>query len=77
FSVQPIAEAKLRLKKFMGDQELMEAPSQDIVSGMGGVINEVAEYKNYKNAIGYTFRFFSTEMVKNENIRLLKVDGIY
>ena len=64
-------------EKFMGDQELMEAPSQDVVSGMGGVINEVSEYKNYKNAIGYTFRFFSTEMVKNENIRLLKVDGIY
>ena len=65
------------IERFMGTQALMEAPTQDIASGMGGVINQVAEYKNYRNAIGYTFRFYSTEMVKNDNIRLLKVDGVY
>lgn len=65
------------VEKFMGNQALMEAPTEDIASGMGGIISQVAEYKNYRNAIGYTFRFYSTEMVKNDNIRLLKVDGIY
>jgi phosphate transport system substrate-binding protein len=65
------------IERFMGKQALMEAPTQDIASGMGGIINQVAEYKNYKNALGYTFRFYSTEMVKNDNIRLLKVDGGY
>lgn len=65
------------IERFMGTQELMEAPTQDVASGMGEVINQVAEYKNYRNAIGYTFRFYSTEMVKNDNIRLLKVDGVY
>lgn len=65
------------IENFMGDRALMEAPSQDIAAGMGGVIHEVSEYKNYNNAIGYTFRFFSTEMVKNKNIRLLEVDGVY
>lgn len=55
----------------------MEALTQDVESGMGDVFNEVAEYKNHKNAIGYTFRFFSTEMVKNEKIRLLEGDGVY
>ena len=63
--------------KFMGRVPLMEAPTEDVVAGMGGVISEVSEYKNYRNAIGYTFRFFSTEMVKNDNIRLLEVDGVY
>jgi len=63
--------------KFMGREPLMEAPTDDIVTGMGGVIREVAEYKNYRNAIGYTFRFFSTEMVRNEDIRLLAVDGVF
>ncbi|WP_036660302.1 extracellular solute-binding protein [Paenisporosarcina sp. FSL H8-0542] len=37
----------------------------------------MTEYKNHKNVIGYTFRFFFTEMVKNKNIRLLEVDGVH
>jgi phosphate transport system substrate-binding protein len=62
---------------FMGREPLMKAPTDDIVTGMGGVISEVAEYKNYRNAIGYTFRFFSTEMVRNKDIRLLAVDEVF
>ncbi|WP_019412870.1 PstS family phosphate ABC transporter substrate-binding protein [Paenisporosarcina sp. TG20] len=65
------------IERFMGTQTLMEAPTQDIELGMGGVINQVAEYKNYRNALGYTFRFYSTGMVRNDNIRLFKVDGVY
>nr|WP_234447859.1 substrate-binding domain-containing protein [Viridibacillus soli] len=64
------------LQKLMGDTPIMQAPSEDIASGMGGIINEVAQYKNYKNAIGYTFRYYSTEMVKNDQIKLLEIEGI-
>lgn len=64
------------LQNLMGNVPLMEAPTEDVVSGMGGIISEVAEYKNYKNAIGYTFRYYSTEMVKNKEIKLLPIDGI-
>ena len=56
------------LENLMGDTTIMEAPSEDIATGMGGIINEVSQYKNFKNAIGYTFRFYSTEMVGNEKI---------
>jgi len=31
-----------------------------------GIINWVAVYKNFPDAIGYSFLFFSTEMVKIE-----------
>lgn len=64
------------LEHLMGERPLMEAPTEDIVTGMGGIINEVSQYKNYKNAIGYTFRFYSTEMVQNKEIKLLEIDGI-
>lgn len=46
------------------------------MSLMGTVIGEVSDYKNHKNAIGYTFRYYSTQMVKNNRIRLLSVDGV-
>ena len=64
------------LQYLMGDMPIMEAPTEDIVSGMGGIIHEVAQYKNYKNAIGYTFRYYSTEMVGNDEIKLLNIDDI-
>lgn len=64
------------VQSLMGDTPLMEAPTEDVATGMGGIINEVSKYKNYKNAIGYTFRFYSTEMVRNNRIKLLEIDGV-
>lgn len=64
------------LQYLMGDIPIMEAPIDDIVTGMGGIIREVAQYKNYKNAIGYTFRYYSTEMVGNDEIKLLKINDV-
>ncbi|MGE7980742.1 PstS family phosphate ABC transporter substrate-binding protein [Psychrobacillus sp. NPDC093200] len=64
------------LQNLMGETPLMEAPTEDIVNAMDGIIEEVAQYKNYKNAIGYTFRYYSNEMVKNDQIKLLNINGI-
>ncbi|MGG3492167.1 hypothetical protein ABES19_20440 [Brevibacillus choshinensis] len=64
------------LEKVMGTYPLMPAPEDDIASGMGGIISRTADYKNYDNAIGYSFLYFATEMVQNGNIRLLEVDGV-
>ncbi len=54
---------------------IMDPPVEDIASLMGTVIDRVSDYKNYNNAIGYTFRYYSTEMTKNNAIRLLSVNG--
>lgn len=64
------------LVRFMGETPLMTPPTEEIIGGMGGIIEFVADYKNYKNAIGYSFRFYSSEMVKNDQIRLLSINGI-
>lgn len=64
------------LQAFMEETPIMEAPTEDVATGMGGIISEVSQYKNYKNAIGYTFRFYSTGMVQNNKIKLLEIDGV-
>ncbi|MCM3710409.1 PstS family phosphate ABC transporter substrate-binding protein [Sporosarcina luteola] len=64
------------LRKFMGLTPIMKPPTEDVMSLMGTVIGEVSDYKNHKNAIGYTFRYYSTQMVKNNRIRLLSVNGV-
>lgn len=64
------------LLKVMGDVPVMEAPVENVEAGMGGIIEEVAEYRNHKNAIGYTFRFYGQEMVGNNKIKYLAIDGV-
>jgi phosphate transport system substrate-binding protein len=64
------------LIKVMNGIPLMDPPSEDIVSAMGGIIKETTNYKNRTNAIGYSFRHFSQEMVHNGKIKNIAVNGI-
>lgn len=64
------------LINFMGDTPIMDPPSKDIVSGMGGIIRETSNYQNRPNAIGYSFRHFSEEMVQNGKIKNIAVNGV-
>ncbi len=65
------------LLRLMADKKLMSPPKEDVIGGMGGIITKTADYRNYKNAIGYSFRFYSTQMVKNKQIKLLSINGVY
>lgn len=64
------------LQRLMGDQKLMDAPSEDVHEGMGGIIEQTASYRNHKNAIGFSFRFYATEMVGEHAIKLLQVNEV-
>ena len=64
------------LQKLMAGLPLMEPEEEDRIAGMGGIIREVASYRNYKNAIGFSFRYYATEMVRNGEIRLLALNGV-
>ena len=64
------------LVKLMGDKELINPIEENVIGGMGGIISKTADYKNYKNAIGYSFRYYSQEMVNNNQIKLLNIEGI-
>ena len=64
------------LQKIMGTTPIMPPLKEDRLGGMGGIINDVAGYRNYQEAIGFSFRFFSTEMFRNGEIKLLSIDGV-
>ncbi|WP_223702372.1 PstS family phosphate ABC transporter substrate-binding protein [Sutcliffiella deserti] len=64
------------LRKVMGTKRLMDAPKDQRVTGMGGIIEETLDYENRKNAIGFSFRFFSESMVQNNKIKHLKINGM-
>ena len=60
----------------MGEIPIMNPPLSLISNPMIGIIDEVATYRNHGNAIGYSFLFYTTEMVNNGEIKLLSIDGV-
>jgi phosphate transport system substrate-binding protein len=62
--------------KVMKGLELPPPLLEETSGNMGGIIIRVADYRNYSSAIGYSFRFFATDMSPNQNIKLLAVDGV-
>jgi len=64
------------LEKIMGEAPIMTPLKEDVPEGMGGIIEQVADYRNYDNSIGFSFRFFATGMKANPDIKLLAINGI-
>ena len=64
------------LQKLMGDTPIMPPLKEDRLGGMGDIINDTANYRNYNAALGFSFRYYSTEMLRNNQIKLLSVDGV-
>ena len=80
-SIRPFQRAEnsgsqTALQNLMAGLPLMEPEERDRIGGMGGIISEVASYKNYKNAIGFSFRYYATEMEAEDEIRLLALNGV-
>jgi len=64
------------LQRIMGDIPLMKPPQEDVYDLMSGIYQAVSNYKNYKNAVGYSFLFYITEMVSDNEVKLLSINGV-
>jgi phosphate transport system substrate-binding protein len=66
----------IMLAEVMGDTPMATPLMEEVAAGMSGVIDQVAGYRNYSGAIGYSFRWYATEMDPNPRIKLLAIDGV-
>ena len=64
------------LEFIMDGIPIMNPPVDRISVGMGMIIDEVAAYRNHGNAIGFSFLFFTTEMINSNEIKLLSIEGV-
>ncbi len=64
------------LVRLMGDTPIIEPTTQTAVGGMGGIIEEVADFKNKSTSIGFSFRFYVEGIIKNPDIKMIAIDGI-
>ena len=60
----------------MKNVRMISPQETEVASMMEGMIKVVAEYRNTNNAIGYTFRYYATQMNDDKNIKLLAINGI-
>ncbi|TVR45251.1 MAG: hypothetical protein EA402_04770 [Planctomycetota bacterium] len=64
------------LEALMGDVPLQAAPSERTVGMMGGIVDRVSDYRNYANALGYSFLYFASSMIEGAQVRFLPIDGV-
>lgn len=62
--------------RFMNGVKLKEPIKNENVDSMALIVDDVADYKNYNNSIGYSFRYYAEDIIANQNVKLLSVDGI-
>ena len=64
------------LIRFMAETPIMDAPTEQVNDFMVGIIDQVSDYKNKTNSIGFSFRYYMEGIIKNPNVKMLKIDGI-
>ncbi len=64
------------LSKVMQGLRMREPLESEQVRGMGGLVRRVANYQNLTNALGYSFRYYASQMDNLEDLRLLSVEGV-
>ena len=76
FQRNPGSGSQSMLERFMDGNEIMEAPTEQINDLMSGIIEDVSDYKNKSNSIGFSFRYYVEGIIQNPDIKIIAIDGI-
>ena len=66
----------LFLKLAMGDTTPMDAPTEMRPGTMGELVDQIADYDDSVDAIGYSMFYYATEMYLKSTVKLLGIDGV-
>lgn len=64
------------LEKIMAGTPIAPPLKERVSDGMGTILTQTAEYRNKNSAIGFSFRFYTLEMMRNDKLKLISIDGI-
>jgi len=56
--------------------DMMEAPTAQVVAGMGRLVDVIAGYENGPESIGYTYKYYVDRLYTDPNIKILKINDI-
>ena len=74
---EPNSGSQTAMEQLVMKDKPMTPPIKTMIkTGMGMLIDSVAEYKNESAAIGYTYYYYINNLYKNDNIKVLQINGI-
>ena len=72
----PGSGSQSQFLKFMGNVKPADPPRSEVNDLMVGIITEVADYKNSKGAIGFSFRYYLETIINRKDIKMISVNGV-
>lgn len=73
---QASGSQSLFIKLLMQDVAPMDAPSELMPTEMGMLIDQLAEYNNSANALGFSVFYYASYMYQQPGLRIISVDGV-
>jgi phosphate transport system substrate-binding protein len=62
--------------RVMGNMPMAPPLQEEFRILMGAIVADVADYRNYGNAIGFSFRYYVEGLFKHDGVKLLKINGV-
>ena len=60
----------------MKDKKMIEPVKTEVISGMGAMLEQIADYENVPGAIGYTYKYYLNNLYHQEGVKILNVNGV-
>lgn len=64
------------LEKLMGDLPMVEPKKEFLFDLMSGIVQAASDYENHRGAIGFSFRYYVTDIVNENDIRFIPIEGV-
>lgn len=64
------------LELVMKGKKMMSPVSETVSQTMEDIVDVISDYNNGKNAIGYSYYYYATQMYTNDKMKMLAIDGI-
>lgn len=64
------------LELVMKSKKMMSPVSETVSQTMEDIVDVISDYNNGKNAIGYSYYYYATQMYTNDKMKMLAIDGI-
>ena len=64
------------LSLVMKGKKMMTPTTETIAQSMADIVDVISDYTNSKNAIGYSYYYYATQMYTKDEMKLLAIDGV-
>ncbi len=73
---KPDSRSQLEMERIMDGTALAAPPTEPVTESSNGIVRELSEYRNERNALGYSYRNTVQPFADERKVKLLAVGGV-